>query len=334
MFVETKDPTRLEPKATGSDEYCLLVLGMSHITETKRNLKDFSLKLEFDNNLKELAPYQKELYFRSSNEMVNFRQITSINTKSKIKCDYELTIKKKVLNDENIEEILRLEEHWKSTEKYRKLDFPSNFTFIVKNEHFQVNKNIMIEASDVMRTMFTGNYDESHGNSTQIKYIESDVFGVLVKFVYGDREEFEKSAKTELLIELFEAAHKYNISTLERYCLARIFKELTDKEDIFDTYCFAWEYDIKELQDYCWDMVQESVLEYFVSYEPMSAVKVKELLNHMNKVENLVNEWNNLKDRIQKELVFCLDSDDSQQQKGMKASNRKITFEKKFDLRI
>lgn len=230
-----------------------------NIQESKRKLSEFSIKLKFNNNLKELLPFQKELFLKSSNAMVNIRQITSMNVNSIIKCDYSVCLTKKVLKDEFVNEILDLENYWNSTKNIHKKSKNQlfNFTFKVKNDRFEVHKEIMMEASDVMKTMFSGNYNESHEKSTIIGDIEADVFELMINFIYGDRQKFILNARTELLFELFDVAHKYNLTKLENYCLARIFKELTDTEDVLDTYSFAWKYNLDELKVFCWDVIHK-----------------------------------------------------------------------------
>lgn len=152
-----------------------------------------------------------------------------------------------------------LDDHWKETSYLAKIRNLNNFydhTFNVKNRKFPVHKIIVGEASDVMCTMFLSGFKEAAQNSTKITDINPKVFEIMIDFIYGDREKFEKNATKNLMFETFEVAHMYNIKKLEDYCVAWIFKELTDTDDIVDTYSFACKYDIQELKKYCWEIIQ------------------------------------------------------------------------------
>lgn len=226
------------------------------ILEGKILLDSISVHLTFPS----LNSFPTILKLNSSNLTcdVNFN-VFDINTQ--LICEYELVIKRKTLKDE-IEDINKLSDHWKYTSlaycKFLKLEEFCNFTFIVKGKEFQVHKLVMSQASDVMRTMFTSNYyKEYRENSAKIDDIEPTVFGILISFIYGDRAKFDAAAKPELIYKIFEVAHKYNVELLEKYCIIRIIKEFTDRDNVFDAYSFAWRHDIEELKKFCWDIIQK-----------------------------------------------------------------------------
>lgn len=137
----------------------------------------------------------------------------------------------------------------------------SDFTFIVKGEEnsmeFKTHKNIMENASEVMRTMFLDRWkNETDKKSTTITDIEPEIFQILIHFIYGDVEEFEDKFKMEFAFEVFYGAQKYQIENLQKYCISKIYQELTDLENIIETYTFADFHDIKDLKSYCWDIIQ------------------------------------------------------------------------------
>lgn len=154
---------------------------------------------------------------------------------------------------------LSLEDHWNKTSyllNFRKINSFCDFTFIVKNKKIQVHKLIMNEASDVLSTMFLGNFKESRSISTTISDVSSKVFETMIFYIYGDRANFEKNATTASLYDIFEVAHIYNIKRLQDYCIARIFVELTYVDQVMGTYMFACKYDIQDLKTYCWEVIQ------------------------------------------------------------------------------
>lgn len=153
----------------------------------------------------------------------------------------------------------KLEDHWKDTSylaKFKKMNNFCDFTFIVKNKKFPVHKMIVGEASDVLNKMFLSSSKESKQNSTKITDITAKLFEILISFIYGDREQFEKNATKNLMFDIFEIAHKYNIKKLQDYCVAWIFKEFTSVDNVVETYTFACKYDIEELKKYCWEIIQ------------------------------------------------------------------------------
>jgi hypothetical protein len=170
---------------------------------------------------------------------------------------YKVTIKRKVIKKVIKEQTL--DDHWPFATSYRHfrdLERLSDFTFNVQGKELKVHKLILLCASEVFKTMIDSSFDESKTNSSKIDDISSDVFEILLKFIYGDQIEFEKAAKTELLYDLFEAAHKYQMKVLENYCIARIFKELTSTVDAFSSYSLACRYEIQDLKEYCWEVIQ------------------------------------------------------------------------------
>jgi hypothetical protein len=136
-----------------------------------------------------------------------------------------------------------------------------DFTFIVKGEEssveFKTHKKIMKNTSEVMKTMFLDRWnDQSVKKSSEITDIEPDIFQILVYFIYGDVEEFKETFKVEFAFEVFYAAQKYQIENLQKYCVAKIYLELTGIENIVETYTFSDFHDIKDLKLYCWDIIQ------------------------------------------------------------------------------
>lgn len=110
---------------------------------------------------------------------------------------------------------------------YHLLEDPiySDFTFIVQGTLFLAHKAILAHASPVFAELFTKNTRDSRHNFTS-----PDVFKHLLRFIYAG------AVPETVSVELFEAAHFYEIGELEAVCKEKIHASicLENAERIFN----------------------------------------------------------------------------------------------------
>jgi len=128
----------------------------------------------------------------------------------------------------------------------------SDFTFVVKGEEFKVHRNILAAASPVMRGMFCSELGEGLNRKCKVDLIQPEVFRSMLQIVYYGNlpEKF-----TELAKELYEAAHYYQIESLENLCKSEIRSQLCEKnaEELFE---FAHRFDLMELKSEALEVVK------------------------------------------------------------------------------
>lgn len=91
----------------------------------------------------------------------------------------------------------------------------SDFTFIVKDQEFKVHKVIIANASEVMRKMLMNNSMESIQAKCEIYHIEPNIFDHLIRFMYTGQIPISLDV---IAIDLFKAAHYYDIRSLMEIC--------------------------------------------------------------------------------------------------------------------
>lgn len=220
--------------------------------------KLFSMKLDLPPMNQRQEKWINYGLFNSSDSSGDYTT-SSVVSFPNFTCKYELFMKRKTLRNDIIEEFEKLECYWRTSsayQKFKEFDVFSDFKFKVKDKEFKVHKIVLSQASDVIKTMLTSNFEESRENSASLDNVDSNVFEILVDFIYGDKDSFGAKSSIDLLHKIFEAAHYYQIENLQHYCIARIFKNLTDNDNILETYSFSWKYDITDLKEYCWEKIQ------------------------------------------------------------------------------
>jgi speckle-type POZ protein len=130
----------------------------------------------------------------------------------------------------------------------------SDFTFIVGNRKFKVHKNILAAASPVFDRMFSSPMTEAQTNEANIDEIEPEVFKHLLRFIYG-RKLPENLADVAVALELFKAAHYYEIERLQEICCANI-RDNINVENAVDVYELAHVYDLIELENESWEFIK------------------------------------------------------------------------------
>jgi hypothetical protein len=128
----------------------------------------------------------------------------------------------------------------------------ADFVFAVKGKPFKVHKNILAEASEVFRKMFTTNMKEARNNECEIDNIEPEIFESLLRFIYT--AEIPENLK-EVAIELFKAAHYYEIDELRNVCEQEIHENLK-KENALEIYELTCVYGGEQLKLDAWKIIK------------------------------------------------------------------------------
>lgn len=152
-----------------------------------------------------------------------------------------------------------MDDHWLMTKSFLKMQNQENFkdfTFQIGKEQFKIHKCVLAARSEVLGTMFMSGLDESQKNfSDSITDIDPEVFQLLVNFLYGNKEEFDRKIEN-YVFGVFRAAHKYQIHVLQDFCVDYITQHCTGPDRAIETFAFASLYDSKELKDLCWDTIK------------------------------------------------------------------------------
>jgi hypothetical protein len=128
----------------------------------------------------------------------------------------------------------------------------SDFTCIVANRSFKVHKAILGAASPVFDRMFSTAMAEAQSNEAKIDAIDPNIFEHLLRFIYGGKlpENFVAVA-----VDLFKAAHYYEIEELKEICEDEIEEKLS-KGNAIQFYELAYVYDLKVLKENIWEFVK------------------------------------------------------------------------------
>lgn len=89
-------------------------------------------------------------------------------------------------------------------------------TFIIDNESFPANTEILSLRSPVFTSMFETDMLEKNNCMVEVTDIEPHIFEILLNFMY--RGKVEESLKVDDMLKLFVAADKYCISSLVSIC--------------------------------------------------------------------------------------------------------------------
>lgn len=117
----------------------------------------------------------------------------------------------------------------------------SDFVIVVKKQEFKVHRNILGARSPFFDTMFTTNMREAKDKKAIIDEVEVDTFKEFLIFVYTGQV---SPAADKLAMELYEAAHLFQVEGLKTICAEKIKISVT-KENAVKIYEFAELYDIE-----------------------------------------------------------------------------------------
>jgi hypothetical protein len=128
----------------------------------------------------------------------------------------------------------------------------SDFTFIVKRRKFRVSKFELAAASPVFARMFSSAMKEAKTNEAKIDSIDPNIFEHLLRFIYGGKLPENLS---EIAVDLFKAAHYYEIKGLMEICEAKIEDDLS-VENVMQNYGMSWVFDMENLKADAWIVVK------------------------------------------------------------------------------
>lgn len=178
-----------------------------------------------------------------------------------IECNLSITMCRNILNWSSITDIKKRINSTQIPALYGNEEF-SDFTFVVDDREFKVNKCILGIENEVFKKMFHSKFSETRENYTIIKDIEPEVFDCLLKFIYGFKLNYDEifHPKTSMVLKVYHAADKYGINALKEVCLAQIYEKYVnyltedknvDVGNVYEVYCFADQYELKSLKKYC-----------------------------------------------------------------------------------
>ncbi|XP_065344294.1 RCC1 and BTB domain-containing protein 1-like [Cloeon dipterum] len=108
----------------------------------------------------------------------------------------------------------------------------ADVVFVVEGKKIHAHKTILIMQCAVFETMFLGDWEESHEREQIIEDHSYDVFYAFLRYFYTN----EVDLQPDLALELFDLAHFYVMTDLQKDCL-KIFKRGVTVENA------AWIYD-------------------------------------------------------------------------------------------
>jgi hypothetical protein len=172
--------------------------------------------------------------------------ITNLEASGILKMNLEVRYSTKKSADFDNQKIVEKVLNMLSDEKY------SDFTFAVKRREFKVHKIILAAASPVFDRMFSTPMVEAQANEVKIDSIEPEIFEHLLRFIYGAKL---PENLYDIAVDLFKAAHYYEIQNLKAICEEKIEEELSS-ENAIEFYELAYVYDMKELKDDAWKIIK------------------------------------------------------------------------------
>lgn len=130
----------------------------------------------------------------------------------------------------------------------------ADFTFNVRRREFKVHRNILAAASEVMKTLFICGIDETKKNSADVD-CDPEIFAHLVNFIYKDVIPMDEMP--EICLELSELAHRYEIKTLKKICIAYINqKKKIDADNALKIFDIAATYEEAQLRERSWNFIK------------------------------------------------------------------------------
>lgn len=128
----------------------------------------------------------------------------------------------------------------------------SDFLIVVKRKKFKVHRAILASQSPVFKTMFDGCMQESIQNQSKVDHVKPEIFAHLLSFIYSEKipENLE-----DVAMELYEAAHYYQVENLKEICEEEVYGQLT-AENALEMYKWAFLYEIDDLKAEAWKIVK------------------------------------------------------------------------------
>lgn len=128
----------------------------------------------------------------------------------------------------------------------------SDFTIHAGDKEFRVHKNIISLDSPVLEMMFNCGLDETKLNSGSVD-CDPEIFQYILDFIYKGKF---PNIKKEVVLDLYAAAHLYQIEALLKYCARSISNIVINLENALELYAFALKYDVKSLFDDTWEFIK------------------------------------------------------------------------------
>lgn len=131
----------------------------------------------------------------------------------------------------------------------------SDFTIIAENESFKIHRCILACVSSVFKTMFfTCGLKETKVNSTTFN-CKPEVVRHLLNFIYeGSFPPVEELKSSDLSIDLFELADRFEIQILKEICKRYVLQLTIDKKNALKIYEFSSTYEIQLQLDSLWEI--------------------------------------------------------------------------------
>jgi hypothetical protein len=130
----------------------------------------------------------------------------------------------------------------------------SDFTCIVGDRSFKVHKAVLAAASPVFDRMFSTPMIEAQTNEAKIDAIDPNIFEHLLRFIYAGKLP-ENFSEIVVAVDLFKAAHYYEIEDLREICEEKIEDKLSE-ENAIQFYELAFVYDVQNLKKNIWYFVK------------------------------------------------------------------------------
>lgn len=111
-------------------------------------------------------------------------------------------------------------------------------------------KSVLSEKSSVFKNMFAIDMEEAASQSVDIIDFSGAVMRELLRFIYFGNVRRLK----QINIELYKAAHVYDIEDLHKICLASIQASLS-RDNVLDVVLFADVYSHQDLFEECCEMI-------------------------------------------------------------------------------
>jgi hypothetical protein len=146
-----------------------------------------------------------------------------------------------------------LYDHWKSFTDDDKNKFSYDLKFIVGFRDFKVDKKAFSNVSEVMKAEIEQS-DES--KTFVINGIKPEIFEIVLYFIHGDQMNFVMGFKNEMVFDVMKLAIKYQMQSLIDYLVSLVFAFFTEPKLVLESYTFACLYQLDELKQYCWEVIQ------------------------------------------------------------------------------
>lgn len=129
----------------------------------------------------------------------------------------------------------------------------ADFTLVVRNKQFKIQKCILGAVSKVFMTMFTCGLDETKNGSAKID-CDPEIFEYFINYIYNSTWPEEKMPT--ICLELYELANRYDVKVLMALCHAFIMEKNIDSNNALALYEFACTCKAEELLDASWEHIK------------------------------------------------------------------------------